>query len=130
MRALAFAMLAMLPARAQDGDPSKPIFVAVGYGGRRASSPDGIRWEGDQELSPEGGDDQNLICDVAFGWLLKSSPPQENQVPSGATLEIQRQQQVEILEQQMLFNRAILGRAAMCRPLQCFEMELYSQETY
>jgi len=56
-----------MPSGAQEGDPRKPLFVAVGYGGRRASSTDGIHWENDQELAPGGGDDWNLICDIAFG---------------------------------------------------------------
>jgi hypothetical protein len=60
-------LLLALPAGAQDADPQRPIFVAVGYGGRRASSADGVRWEHDQELAANGGDDWTLLCDVAFG---------------------------------------------------------------
>jgi len=67
MRALALAVLMAIPVGAQDGDSRKPLFVAVGYGGRRASSADGIHWENDQELTPNGGDDWTLLCDVAFG---------------------------------------------------------------
>ena len=67
MRALALAVLVAIPAGAQESDARKPIFVAVGYGGRRASSVDGVRWEHDQELAPNGGDDWTLLCDVAFG---------------------------------------------------------------
>lgn len=67
MKALALALLLAIPTGAQESDARKPIFVAVGYGGRRASSADGIRWENDQELSPNGGDDATLLCDVAFG---------------------------------------------------------------
>ena len=67
MRALALAMLLALPAGAQEDDARKPIFVAVGYGGRRAASRDGAQWEHDQELAPNGGDDSTLLCDVAFG---------------------------------------------------------------
>lgn len=37
---------------------------------------------------------------------MQSSPPQEGIVPMGATLEIQRQQQMEILEQQVWLSRA------------------------
>ena len=40
-----------------------------------------------------------------FGGLLCSSPPVEPPFQMGATLEIQRQQQMEIMEQQMLFAR-------------------------
>jgi hypothetical protein len=67
MRTLLLAALLAVPACAQEADPRKPIFVAVGYGGRRASSPDGVHWENDQELAPNGGDDWTLLCDVAYG---------------------------------------------------------------
>ncbi|CAG2109829.1 unnamed protein product [Medioppia subpectinata] len=40
-----------------------------------------------------------------FGRLLCSGPPAESPIQMGATFEIQRQQQIELLEQQMLFNR-------------------------
>lgn len=43
-------------------------------------------------------------CDATFGRLLRSQPPAQG--PIGATLEIQRQQQMEQLEQQMLMARA------------------------
>ncbi|KFM74884.1 Ubiquitin-associated domain-containing protein 2, partial [Stegodyphus mimosarum] len=43
---------------------------------------------------------------ICFSWILDSSPPSEGSVPMGATLEIQRQLQLEMLEQQMLLNRA------------------------
>lgn len=43
---------------------------------------------------------------ISLGWILDSSPPNEGLVPMGATLEIQRQQQYEIMEQQMLLTRA------------------------
>ena len=67
MRALALALLMAIPAGAQESDARTPIFVAVGYGGRRASSKDGVRWDFDQELAVNGGDDGTLLCDVAFG---------------------------------------------------------------
>ncbi|XP_049799306.1 uncharacterized protein LOC126234621 isoform X1 [Schistocerca nitens] len=44
------------------------------------------------------------ISNKSFGWILRSGAPQEGAI--GATLEIQRAQQMEILEQQMLLNRA------------------------
>ncbi|GIX67893.1 ubiquitin-associated domain-containing protein 2 [Caerostris extrusa] len=46
------------------------------------------------------------LCGTCFGWILDSSPPAENAVPMGATLEIQRQQQLEMMEQQLLLSRA------------------------
>src|SRR5688572_22291212 len=38
-----------------------PIFVAVGYGGRRMSSLDGVTWDNDIIVDPNGGDDNNLF---------------------------------------------------------------------
>ncbi len=43
------------------------VFVAVGYGGRRMSSTDGLRWENDQRWSDEAKDDDNVLFNVAFG---------------------------------------------------------------
>ncbi|XP_022257480.1 ubiquitin-associated domain-containing protein 2-like [Limulus polyphemus] len=43
---------------------------------------------------------------ITLGWLLKSAPPQEGVIPMGATLDIQRQQQLELLEQQRILSRA------------------------
>lgn len=45
------------------------------------------------------------ISSKLFGWLLDSKPPSDNSFNLGATLEIQRQQHFEIMEQQMLFQR-------------------------
>ena len=42
-------------------------------------------------------------CDLTLGRLLASSPPVDG--PMGATLDIQRQEQMERLEQQMLLQR-------------------------
>nr|CAD7196854.1 unnamed protein product [Timema douglasi] len=44
------------------------------------------------------------LSNVTLGWLLRSGAPQESAI--GATLEIQRAQQLELLEQQVLLNRA------------------------
>ena len=44
-----------------------PRWVAVGYGGRRISSTDGITWENDQRWSDEARDDDNVLFNVAFG---------------------------------------------------------------
>ncbi|XP_071491662.1 ubiquitin-associated domain-containing protein 2-like isoform X2 [Diadema antillarum] len=46
------------------------------------------------------------VCRRTLGWLLSSRPPSEGTVPMGATLEIQRQQRVEYLEQRMLLAQA------------------------
>lgn len=44
-----------------------PMLVAVGYGGRRLSSLDGLVWENDIIVDPNGGDDNNLFRGVGFG---------------------------------------------------------------
>jgi hypothetical protein len=43
-------------------------------------------------------------CDLTFGRLLRSQAPSQGAL--GATLELQRQQQMELLEQQLQINRA------------------------
>ncbi|RWS13588.1 Ubiquitin-associated domain-containing protein 2-like protein [Dinothrombium tinctorium] len=45
------------------------------------------------------------VCEKLFAWLLASNPP-EGENLMGATLEIQRQQQIELIEQQMMISRA------------------------
>ena len=48
------------------------------------------------------------VASIASKWLGRlvcSSPPAPPAVQMGATLEIQRQQQMELIEQQMLFSR-------------------------
>ena len=44
------------------------------------------------------------VTNLTFGRLLASSPPADG--PMGATLEIQRQEQMERLEHQMLLQRS------------------------
>lgn len=65
MRLLA-ALLAfstpLLHAADRDG-----VFVAVGYGGRRISSSDGLEWTHDQRWSDVAADDDNVLFNVAFG---------------------------------------------------------------
>lgn len=43
------------------------LFVAVGYGGRRISSRDGLIWEHDQRWSDVAADDDNVLFNIAFG---------------------------------------------------------------
>ena len=43
------------------------LFVAVGYGGRRMSSRDGVTWENDQRWSDVAADDDNVLFNVAYG---------------------------------------------------------------
>lgn len=57
------AIFILAPLRAHAGD----LFVAVGYGGRRISSTDGVRWENDQRWSDEAKDDDNVLFNIAFG---------------------------------------------------------------
>ena len=46
------------------------------------------------------------FCSNYLLLLVQSRPPDEGAVPMGATLEIQQQQRMEILEQQMLLSQA------------------------
>lgn len=43
------------------------LFVAVGYGGRRITSRDGLSWENDQRWSDEAKDNDDVLFNVAFG---------------------------------------------------------------
>ena len=43
------------------------LFVAVGYGGRRITSHDGVTWENDQRWSDVAADDDNVLLNIAFG---------------------------------------------------------------
>jgi hypothetical protein len=43
------------------------VFVAVGYGGRRMSSRDGVAWENDQRWSDVAADDDNVLFNIAYG---------------------------------------------------------------
>ena len=43
------------------------VFVAVGYGGRRISSPDGLHWENDQRWSDVAADNDDVLFNIAFG---------------------------------------------------------------
>jgi hypothetical protein len=44
-----------------------PRWVAVGYGGRRISSSDGVTWEYDQRWSDEAKEDDNVLFNIAYG---------------------------------------------------------------
>src|SRR5689334_20324247 len=46
---------------------AEPLWVAVGYGGRRLSSRDGQTWENDQRWSDEAKDDDHVLFNVAYG---------------------------------------------------------------
>ncbi len=49
-----------------DAEPAG-VFVAVGYGGRRISSRDGIHWENDQRWSNVTADNDDVLFNVAYG---------------------------------------------------------------
>ena len=49
-----------------------------------------------------------------FGWLIDSSAPTESG-PMGATLEIQRSQQMEALEQHMMQRQQVKNNLSICQ---------------
>src|SRR5271165_2966513 len=53
------------PAPVKENRPG--IFVAVGYGGRRMSSRDGITWQNVLQWADKGADDSNNLISIAFG---------------------------------------------------------------
>ncbi len=52
---------------APDAGSGTLIAVVVGYGARRVSSADGLHWDHFVELTPNGGDDDNLFRGVGYG---------------------------------------------------------------
>lgn len=76
-------------ASSSSGATGSPMFVAVGYGGRRIRSADGIQWDSDVIVDPQGGDDDNLFRGVAFidGQFLAVGGSAKGQIatsPNGA----------------------------------------------
>ena len=63
---LRFLLVGLLALSASGAEPAG-LFVAVGYGGRRISSADGVRWENDQRWADESKDDDHVLFNVAFG---------------------------------------------------------------
>src|SRR5437868_3251968 len=63
--AVAGLCVAWMAAEAWAGETG--LFVAVGYGGRRITSRDGLSWENDQRWSDEAKDNDDVLFDVAFG---------------------------------------------------------------
>jgi hypothetical protein len=61
-----------------------PLWVAVGYGGRRLSSSDGMTWENDQRWSEESRDDDNLLFNVVYGRLARAEKGRFVAVGGGA----------------------------------------------
>ena len=59
---LPFLTLIALPAFA-----AEPVYVAVGYGGRRMTSKDGQTWENVQQWADKGADDSNNLMGLAYG---------------------------------------------------------------
>lgn len=64
-RTLPGALLALTVSAACAADTG--LFVAVGYGGRRITSRDGVSWENDQRWSEEAKDNDDVLFNVAFG---------------------------------------------------------------
>jgi hypothetical protein len=66
-----FALLVPIVASADVPAAPKPagtgLFVAVGYGGRRMSSRNGITWEHVQQWADKGADDSNNLISVVYG---------------------------------------------------------------
>lgn len=65
---------------------AEPLWVAVGYGGRRISSSDGTTWENDQRWSDEAKDDDNVLFDVAYGRAAKAKVGRFLAVGGGAKI--------------------------------------------
>jgi mono/diheme cytochrome c family protein len=65
---IASLLMCALPALAEPPkvEPTEKVFVAVGYGGRRMVSNDGIKWEIAAEWKENGGDDANNLISVVF----------------------------------------------------------------
>jgi hypothetical protein len=63
--ALVAVLLAITACHTIAGDAGR--FVAVGYGGRRIASRDGVAWEYDQRWSAEAKDNDDVLFNVAFG---------------------------------------------------------------
>ena len=60
----ALLLAALLPTFASAED----TWVAVGYGGRRMISHDGVKWEITAEWAENGGDDSNNLMGLAYGF--------------------------------------------------------------
>jgi hypothetical protein len=82
------------PSDASTGPEPTGVFVAVGYGGRRTRSiDDGRTWTDDQQLVPNGGDDNMLLRTitwgngqfVALGYRSMTSPNGQTWVDHGVT---------------------------------------------
>jgi hypothetical protein len=66
--ALGALSLSVPSALAEPPSPAaQGLFVAVGYGGRRIASHDGIHWENDQRWSDVAADNDDVLFNVAFG---------------------------------------------------------------
>jgi hypothetical protein len=65
---------------------AEPLWVAVGYGGRRLSSSDGATWENDQRWSDESKDDDNVLFNVAYGRAANAKAGRFIAVGGGAKI--------------------------------------------
>jgi hypothetical protein len=64
---LAIASLLAIGISAEATAGENGLFVAVGYGGRRITSRDGLSWENDQCWNDEAKDNDDVLFNVAFG---------------------------------------------------------------
>jgi hypothetical protein len=86
MRIRAFALLCLALAALPAPMEADPMWVAVGYGGRRLSSRDGTTWENDQRWSDESKDDDNMLSNVAYGRPSKAEKGRFIAVGGGARI--------------------------------------------
>jgi hypothetical protein len=64
---LALSLALSLPSSLRAAPKKTGVYVAVGYGGRRLRSTDGVNWDIVAEWTEKGGDDRNNLISVAFG---------------------------------------------------------------
>lgn len=66
LRYLFAMLLTLLPIAAAGVEPTKEVFVAVGYGGRRLVSHDAQQWKVAAQWEENGGDNSNNLLSVVF----------------------------------------------------------------
>ncbi len=64
---LAIPIALWLGSAVKAAPPKTGVYVAVGYGGDRLRSIDGVNWELAAEWTPHGGDDRDNLISVAWG---------------------------------------------------------------
>ena len=64
---LALPLALLMPSSLRAAPPNSGVYVAVGYGGRRLRSTDGVNWDIVAEWTTNGGDDRDNLISVAYG---------------------------------------------------------------